>query len=265
MTKTGTETVVHRIRTHLDTLRLTTIGEILEEALSTAAAENTPVPLLLEQLLGAEAAARIERRVARRIREAKLPQRKLLADFDFQFQTGVDRRQILTLAEMDFVARRQSVIFGGHSGTGKSHLAQALMLIACSKNLRCFYTTAADMLRYLKSGLLDDTLDRKLRRYLAPDLLLIDELGFDRIEQEDTRPAALFFKVIDGRYGKKSSMITTNLDFKELGDYLGDPVVTTAIVDRLVHHAVIINIEGPSWRVHQSKQLNKSQAGRKGT
>ena len=257
MTKAGKETVSSRIRTHLETLRLTKIGEILEEALSTATAENTPAPLLLEQLLSAEAAALIERRVERRIRGAKLLERKLLADFDFQFQTGVDQRQILTLAEMDFVARRQSIIFGGHSGTGKSHLAQALLLIACSKNLRCLYTTAADMLRHLKSGLVDDTLEVKLKRYLAPELLLIDEVGFDRIEQEDTYPAALFFKVIDGRYAKKSTMMTTNLDFKELGDYLGDPIVTTAIVDRLVHHAVIINIEGPSWRMHQSELLNK--------
>ncbi len=255
-----TDSVVNRIRAHLRTLRLTKIEEILVDALSTAAAKNTPAPLFLAELLGAEAAARTERRVARRIREAKLVERKLLDRFDFQFQTGVDRRQILTLAEMDFVTRRQSIIFGGHSGTGKSHLAQALLLIGCTKNLRCLYTTAADMLRYLKSGLLDDTLEIKLKRYLSPDLLLIDELGFDRLEQDDARPAALFFKVVDGRYGKKSSIITTNLDFRELGSYLGDPVVTTAIVDRLVHHAVIINIEGPSWRMHQSKLLNKAQA-----
>lgn len=261
MSETEKGTIVNRIRSHLETLRLTKIPEILDEALNTAAAENTPAPLLLARLLGAEAAALIERRVERRIRASKLPERKLLDDFDFKFQTGVDRRQILTLAEMDFVARRQSVIFGGHSGTGKSHLAQALLLIACSKNLRCFYTTAAHMLRYLKSGLVDDTLDIKLKHFLAPDLLLIDEVGFDRIEQEDAYPAALFFKVVDGRYGKKSTLFTTNLDFAELGEYLGDPIVTTAIVDRLVHHAVIINIEGPSWRMHQSKLLNKAQVG----
>jgi len=246
----------NRIRMHLKTLKLKKISEILHDTLAKAVAENTPASVLLERLLAAEAAALIERRIERRIKESKLPERKLLADFDFDFQTGLDKRQILTLAEMDFVGRRQSILFGGHSGTGKSHLAQAILLEGCRRDIRCYHTTGADMLRHLKSGLLDDTLDLKLKRYLAPDLLLIDEVGFDRLEQEDTRPASLFFKVIDGRYSKKSTILTTNLNFKELGRYLADPVVTTAIVDRLVHHAVIINIKGPSWRMHQSDQLN---------
>lgn len=97
----------------------------------------------------------------------------------------------------------------------------------------------------------------KLKAYTRPRILLIDELGFDRLEQESARNASLFFKVIDARYGKNSTWLTTNIDFKALGDYLGDPVVTTAIVDRMVHHAVIINIEGPSWRLHESKKLNQ--------
>ena len=82
----------------------------------------------------------------------------------------------------------------------------------------------------------------------------IDELGFDRLEQEDARNASLFFKVIDGRYCKRSTLITTNITFSQLGDYLSDPVVTTAIVDRMVHHSIIINIQGPSWRMHESKK-----------
>jgi DNA replication protein DnaC len=102
----------------------------------------------------------------------------------------------------------------------------------------------------------DNTLPVKLRAYTSPDVLLIDELGFDRLEQEDARNASLFFKVIDGRYCKGSTLITTNIDFSQLGDYLGDPVVTTAIVDRMVHHSIIITIQGPSWRMHESKKLN---------
>ena len=141
---------------------------------------------------------------------------------------------------------------------GKSHLAKALLLRACQKDFRCLYTTAAEMLRTLKSGLVDDTLERKLKRYLSPQLLLVDELGFDQIEQDETRLAGLFFKVVDGRYGKASTIWTTNLDFVQLGDYLGDPVVTAALVDRMVHHALIIPIKGPSWRVHESKQINPS-------
>ncbi|MCP4407098.1 MAG: ATP-binding protein [Gammaproteobacteria bacterium] len=251
-----TQQIRNRIDELCQALKLNKIREILDAELDRALAEKVTGAQLLVRLLTAEADAKMQRRIERRITESKLPVRKLLCDYDFGFQTGVDEVQIRTLAQMDFVTRRQSVIFGGYSGTGKSHLAMALLLTGCGQGLRCFYTTGADMLRYLKSGLVDDTLHLKLKRYLLPDLLLIDEVGFDRLEQEDTRPASLFFKVIDGRYGKKSTMMTTNLSFKELGDYLGDPIVTTAIVDRLVHHAVIINIDGPSWRMHQSEQLN---------
>jgi hypothetical protein len=91
---------------------------------------------------------------------------------------------------------------------------------------------------------------------------LIDEVGFDRLEQESARNASLFFKVIDQRYCKASTLLTTNIDFKALGDYLGDPVITTAIVDRMVHHSIIINIQGPSWRMNESKKLNASQKGK---
>jgi DNA replication protein DnaC len=102
----------------------------------------------------------------------------------------------------------------------------------------------------------DLSLHQKLKHYTSPDILLIDELGFDRLEQQDTQNASLFFKVIDGRYCKGSTLLTTNIDFKDLGDYLGDPVVTTAIVDRMVHHSIILHIQGPSWRMHESKKLN---------
>ena len=113
------------------------------------------------------------------------------------------------------------------------------------------------MLRDLLSGLADDSLDEKLKAYLRAEVLLIDEIGFDRLEQESSRNASLFFKVVEGCYCKHSTILTTNIDFKMLGEYLGDPVVTTALVDRMVHHAVIIHIDGPSYRMHESKKLNR--------
>jgi len=171
----------------------------------------------------------------------------------------VDKRQIMELARLDFAGRKQGVILAGNSGTGKSHLAKSLFLIGCQQNYRCRYTTATAMLQELLSGLADQSLEVKLKRYLAPEVLLIDELGFDRLEQNEGRHANLFHKVIDGRYCKGSTILTTNIDFAELGDYLGDPVITAATVDRMLHHSIIINIEGPSWRLHQSQQLNSKQ------
>lgn len=245
-----------RIRNSLRILKLNTISDILDDELSRASREGSPALDLLERLLSREAEDLIQRRIERRIKEAKLPERRLLTDFDFDFQTGVDKAQIMELATLDFVRRRQGLILAGNSGTGKSHIAQALLLLGCRKTYRCRYTTASGMLRDLLTGLADDTLDKKLKRYLSPDILLIDEVGFDRLEQQDARNACLFHKVIDGRYCKNSTIMTTNIDFKELGDYLGDPVITTAIVDRIVHHSIIINIDGPSWRLHESQQLN---------
>lgn len=237
-------------------LKLTTIEKILDEALAKAAQEHAPVTAVIESLLEAQARGVLDRRIERRIKESHLPARKLLSDFDFAFQTGLDKSLIMELATMSFAQRKQGLILAGESGTGKSHIAQALMLIACQADYRCRYTTAAAMLKHLLSGLVDNSLDDKLKEYLAPQLLLIDEVGFDRLEQESSRNAALFFKVIDGRYCKASTILTTNIDFKDLGDYLGDPVITTAIVDRMIHHSIIISIHGPSYRMHESKKIN---------
>lgn len=254
--KSVTEETLTKIRKHLKTLKLVGIQRVLDKELAEAAQQALPPTDLLERLLAIEANALIERRMERRVKESRLPERKLLSDFDFVFQIGVDKAQVMEIAKLDFVERKQGLVIAGNSGTGKSHLAKALLLIGCSQLYRCRYTTAADMLTDLLASRADNSFHKKLRRYTSPDILLIDEVGFDRLEQQEARNASLFFKVIDGRYCKGSTLITSNIDFRELGDYLGDPVVTTAIVDRMVHHSIILNIEGPSWRMHESKKLN---------
>ena len=257
-------TPMDNIRNHLKTLKLSRMDKALDETLGEASQKNLPTEVVLERLLEIEAVSLIERRMERRIRESKLPERKVLADFDFTFQTGIDKRHVMDLATLGFVERKQWLILAGSSGAGKSHIAKALLLLACQHLYRCRYVTASFMLRDLWSGLADDSLEDKLKAYVRPDILLIDEIGFDRLEQESTRNASLFFKVIEGRYGKSSTILTTNVDFKAMGKYLGDPVVTAAIVDRMVHHAIIISIDGPSWRMHESKRLNRT-SHKKGT
>ena len=249
---------IEDIKKCLSNLGLTLMKEIIEEKLLEAQKNSWSHTDLLEHLFQMENEALIQRRIERRIVESRLPERKLLSDFDFNFQPSLDKTQIMELATLNFVKSNQGLIIAGSSGSGKSHIAKALLLIGCKLQYRCLYTTSSLMLKHLISGLPDDTLEKKLKKYLNPDILLIDELGFDRIEQDNARNASLFFKVIDGRYGKKTTMMTTNVDFKELGDYLDDPVVTTAIVDRMVHHSTIINVIGPSWRMHQSSLINKT-------
>jgi DNA replication protein DnaC len=250
------ESSLTKIKGYLTALKLTTLLRAFDQKLADALEQKTPPTDLLEQLLAIEVNASIERRIERRIKESKLPERKLLVDFDFGFQPGVDKAQIMELAKLDFVSRKQGLVIAGNSGTGKSHIAKALLLIGCSQSYRCRYTTAAEMLATLMASLADGSLHQKLKQYTAPEILLVDDVGFDKLEQQDSKNASLFFKVIDGRYCKGTTLLTTNIDFKELGDYLGDPVITTAIVDRMVHHSIIIHVEGPSWRMHESKQLN---------
>ena len=248
---------LERIRICLQKLKLKKVDELLDDELNLLEQGRSSATGMLLRLLESQVQYQLERRIERRIRDSKLPERNTLTEFDFDFQPSLDRDLVLELATMGFVSRRHGVILAGNSGTGKSHIAKALALEGCKQSYRVRYTTAADMLRALFASLADDSLDQKLKEYINPELLVIDELGFDRLEREDARNAALFFKVIDGRYTKQSTVFTTNIDFEQLGHYLGDPVVTTAIVDRMVHHSTVISIDGPSWRLKESQKLNK--------
>ena len=251
--------LITEIKDHLQSLKLKRISEILDEELALATQNGSAPTEVLSRLLVAEFSSQTERRIDRRIKESGLSERKLLSDYDFEFQTGVDKAQIMELATLSFIDRGESLIFAGDSGTGKSHIAKALLLIACQRQQRCRYTTAAEMLKTLYSSLCDDSLPMKLKAYVRPELLLIDELGLDRLEQENARNAALFHKVIEGRYCKNPTILTTNLSFEDLGLYLGDVVSTTATLDRMIHHSIVINIQGPSWRMHESTIINKTE------
>lgn len=248
---------LQRIRISLEKLNLSKISEQLDDELNRLTKVGSSATEMLLRLFEAQAQYQCEQRVERRIRDSKLPERKTFTEFDFDFQPELDRDLILELSSMSFVPRRQGVILAGNSGAGKSHIAKALALEGCKHGYWVRYTTAAEMLQVLFASLADDSVEQKLKRYVNPALLVIDELGFDRLEREDARNAALFFKVIDGRYTKRSTILTTNIDFEQLGHYLGDPVVTTAIVDRMVHHSTVISITGPSWRLRESKKLNQ--------
>jgi DNA replication protein DnaC len=204
--KTIPEETLTKIRNHLKTLKLLGIQKVFEQELSEAARKALTPTELLERLLSIEANTLIERRIERRIKDSKLPERKLLADFDFVFQTGIDKIQVMEIAKLDFVGRKQGLVIAGNSGTGKSHIAKALLLIGCTQLYRCRYTTAADMLTELMASRADHSFHKKLKQYISPDILLIDELGFDRLEQQEARNASLFFKVIDGRYCKGSTL-----------------------------------------------------------
>ena len=164
----------------------------------------------------------------------------------------------MDLATMEFIENKESLLIIGDNGVGKSHLAQALGYIAIGKGYKILYTTCSALITDLNNGVFEKNLAKHIRKYTSPDLLIIDEMGHDRLELQLTKEAHLLFKVVDERYLHKRPLIfTTNVEENAWAEYLGDPISTRAILDRIFHCSVQIRIKGPSYRQHQGKELQK--------
>lgn len=221
---------------------------------------------LIRDIVQAEASAKRQRRIEYLIKNSRLPQPlKMLSDFDFDFQPKLDRRLIRDLASLEFIERNESILFIGRTnGVGKSHIAQSLALMACQGGYKTYYATCSELINDLNAGVYEKTLDKRMKKYINPELLLIDEMGHDRLELQMVKEAHLLFKVIDKRYNDNKSLIfTTNVEESDWPEFLGDPVTTSAILDRIFHHSVIVKIDGPSYRKYQSELLQKKYAEKK--
>jgi len=217
----------------------------------------------IHDVVEVESAARQQRRVETLIKNSRLPQPlKMLADFDFDFQPRLDRRLVMDLASLQFIERNESILFKSiTNGVGKSHIARSLGLMACQKGYKTYYTTCSDLINDLNAGVYEKTLEKRMKKYISPELLVIDEMGHDRLELQVVKEAHLLFKVIDKRYNDKKSLIfTTNVEEPDWAEFLGDPITTTAILDRIHHHSVIVDIDGPSYRQYESELLQKQYA-----
>lgn len=214
----------------------------------------------INHVVQVEAAAKKQRRIEYLIKNSRLPQPlKMLADFDFDFQPELDRRLIMDLASLQFIERNQSVLFTSKmNGVGKSHIARSLALIACQKGYKTYYTTCSDLINDMNAGVYEKTLEKRMRKYTNPDLLIIDEMGHDRLELQVVKEAHLLFKVIDQRYNDNKSLIfTTNVEEPDWAEFLGDPITTQAILDRVFHRSIKVEINGPSYREYQGKLLQE--------
>jgi DNA replication protein DnaC len=218
----------------------------------------------LRALISEQANGRRERSIARRIREAGFAEPKTLADFDWQFNAAVIARvQIEALAGSEFIGRRQNLVWVGQSGVGKSHLIQAIGQRACVLGYRVRYETSASVLQDLTAALADQTLPRRLRYYAKFDLVILDEFGFDRVERlESPQAARLLYKLINVRSGRSTALVT-NIDFQAWGEYLGDPPLAMAFLDRVVDGAIILKIQGKSYRAHRAEQASANKQSRK--
>jgi len=252
-----------RVRALMKALKLNQAERTITEHLPQDPAERVRALGVIERILTAEQAHRVERRIERRIQQARFPDMPTLETFDFDFQTGIDRELVMDLATLAWVDRQEDLVLIGQSGTGKSHIAKALCLIGCKQQRSVLYTTCADMMTILFASLADNTLAEAIKRYVRPQMLLIDDLGYDPIEQEQARESQLLYKVLEARHQKASTIVTSNLDAEDWPAYLGNHYLTIALLDRLLYRGTAITIDGPSWRLHQHEQRMAARARRR--
>jgi DNA replication protein DnaC len=239
-----------RILEYLQTLRIPLSPDDLDAALAQAEKARSSALEILAHLLGPQAELRRQRAIERRIREARFREAVSLEGFDWAFNAqAIDRLQIEALATGEFIRRGDNLVIAGQSGVGKSRILQSVGRAACARGYRVRYTTSADLLRDLTASLADHTLPQQLRYYANFDLLAIDEFGFDKIERaESSQAASLLYKVVDNRGPKRSTAMVTNISFEAWADYLGDAPLAMAILDRLVDGAIVLKIDGRSYR-----------------
>lgn len=212
----------------------------------------------VHRLLAEQASRRRERSVQRRLEEARFRDPGTLENFDWTFNAAtIDRARFEELATGEFVRRGENLVKVGQSGLGKSHLIQGVGKRLCAVGYRVRYITSAELVKDLAASRADDTLTKRLRYYRRFDFLIIDEFGFEKLERLDCPQAAnLFYKVIETRYPQRSTALVTNVDFTAWSDYLGDPPLAMAFLDRVVDGAIIMKLEGESYRANRAKRVS---------
>jgi DNA replication protein DnaC len=238
------------LKTQLQLLRLSHSAQVLDEHLDLAISQDLSFDAFLKNLLDDEIAHRKTKRIQNRIRQAQLSVIKSIENFDFSFPTKIPKQLVLSLLSCKFIEEHKNVIFLGAPGLGKTHLAAALLYQACLNDFHCRFITAGNLIYELNASVADNTILKTLKRFSHYQLLVIDELGYLPV---DKHGCDLLFQVISNRYEKGSMIVTSNLPFRDWGQiFNNDSILASAIIDRLVHHAEIIKIEGDSYRVKKN-------------
>ncbi|MFE6869280.1 IS21-like element helper ATPase IstB [Kitasatospora sp. NPDC057692] len=236
----------NRIRTTATKLGLPHLTESLNQYAQRAEEGKLGYLDFLDLVLAEELAVRDDRRFRQGLRLSKLPHHKTLDDYDFSFQPELDPRKVKDLATLSFIEAKANAALLGPPWVGKTHIAVALAVAACRAGFSIYFTTLDDMVRHLKTAEANGRMASKLRTYLRPGVLVVDEVGYEPLERAE---ANLVFQVISKRYEKGSIILTSNKTFSEWGQVFGDEVLATAILDRLLHHCDVISINGPSYRL----------------
>lgn len=246
--------VYEQLKDDLGYLEMGAVAERFALLAEEAGSEGWSHVEYLARVVGEQAAATRDRRLTARLRYARFPYRRTIEDFDYEFQPSVDPKLVADLATLRFIDENRPILFLGQPGCGKTHLAVALAIRAVEAGYRGYFTSADDMCRQLVAAMIDGSFRTKLRTYTAPTVLVIDDVGLLPIES--TQATSAFFHVVDERSRKgHPTLVTTNRGLPDWGKVFGDAVVASAILDRLIHRAIVFNIKGPSWRLREHQAL----------
>lgn len=243
------------LESRLRRLRLGFVAQAVEAQNADSIRQKHSFLEFLEALVDGELSARENKGLMKRVKAARFPVAKTLEEFDFDFQPELDVKLVRSLASCAFVEKHENVAFVGQPGTGKSHLALALGMKAVERGFSVRFTTMQDLAAELKASRADDSTEDVVRGLVEPDLVILDELGFTRLEPA---VADAFFRVVASRYERGSVVVTSNKSFESWAEVFPDAVIASAVLDRLVHHAHLVPIVGESYRMKELKNRRKS-------
>lgn len=246
------ETPLERIRAHLVGMKMSRALEVLDDCVRRVEDGQLSAMEFLDELLGEERATRETRRIKSCLMTARLTRIKTLEGFDFSFQPSLDKNRILALAELSFIDRGEVIHLLGPPGTGKSHLAVALGVEAVKAGKSVYFATLAEIIDTLGKAEREGKLAQRIAFITRPALLIIDEVGYLPVQKGG---ANLFFQLVNARYERGAVILTSNRGFSEWGEVFGDNVVAAALLDRLLHHAIVIEIAGNSYRLREHAKL----------